>query len=259
MGTMQTYSKTELMICVAARLFQDGTTAFVGTGIPILAAMLATKTIAPNLVLVFEFGGLGAILDELPRAVGGARTFHKGLVATGLGELMETAQRGFIDYGFLGGAQIDPYGNLNTVTIGDHDHPKARLPGSGGGNDVGSQCWMTVAIMQHDKRRFVPKVDFLTTPGYLTGPLAREEAGLPAGTRPINVVSTLALMDYDDGPGGTYRMRLAATHPGVTIQEVIDNTGFELIIPERVPVNDPPSAEELRILRDEIDPERFYI
>ena len=168
--TDQTYSKTELMICVAARLFEDGTTAFIGTGIPMLAAMLATKTIAPNLVPVFEFGGLGAILEELPRAVGEARTFHKGLVAAGICELMETAQRGFIDYGFLGGAQIDPYGNLNSVTIGEHDHPKARLPGSGGGNDVGSQCWRTVAIMQHDKRRFVPKVDFLTTPGYLTGP-----------------------------------------------------------------------------------------
>jgi glutaconate CoA-transferase subunit B len=257
--TEQTYSKTELMICVAARLFEDGSTAFIGTGIPMLAAMLATKTIAPNLVPVFEFGGLGAILEELPLAVGEARTFHKGLQAAGICELMETAQRGFIDYGFLGGAQIDPFGNLNTVTIGEHDHPKARLPGSGGGNDVGSQCWRTVAIMQHDKRRFVPKVDFLTTPGYLSGPGARERAGLPAGTRPINVVSTLALMDYDDGPGGSYRMRLAATHPGVTVQEVIDNTGFELIIPDQVPVNPPPSDEELRILREEIDPQRFYI
>lgn len=255
----QTYSKTELMICVAARLFEDGSTAFIGTGIPMLAAMLAAKTIAPNLVPVFEFGGLGAIMEDLPRAVGEARTFHKGLVAAGICELMETAQRGFIDYGFLGGAQIDPYGNLNTVTIGDHDHPKARLPGSGGGNDVGSQCWKTVAIMQHDKRRFVPEVDFLTTPGYLDGASARENAGLPAGSRPINVVSTLALMDYDDGQGGSYRMRLAATHPGVTVQEVIDNTGFELIIPEQVPVNEPPTPEELRLLREEIDPEKFYI
>lgn len=255
----QSYSKTELMICVAARLFEDGTTAFIGTGIPMLAAMLAAKTIAPHLVTVFEFGGMGAILEDLPRAVGEARTFHRGLAAAGICELMESAQRGFIDYGFLGGAQIDPYGNLNSVTIGEHDHPRARLPGSGGGNDVGSLCWRTVAIMQHDKRRFVPKVDFLTTPGYLSGAYARENAGLPAGSKPINVVSTLALMDYDDGPGGSYRMRLAATHPGVTVQEVVDNTGFELIIPEQVGVNDPPSAEELRLLREEIDPERFYI
>jgi glutaconate CoA-transferase subunit B len=252
----QPYTKTELMICVAARLFHDGTTAFIGTGIPMLAAMLATKTTAPNLVPVFEFGGMGAILEHLPRAVGEARTFHKGLSASGICDTMETAARGFIDYGFLGGAQIDGYGNLNSTTIGDHDHPKARLPGSGGGNDVGSLCWMTVAIMQHDKRRFVPKVDFITTPGYLTGPGAREAAGLPRNSGPINVVSTLALMDYDRE---TCRMRLAATHPGVTVEDVIANTGFELIVPEHVGVNEPPSVEELRLLREEIDPERFYI
>ena len=250
------YTKTELMICVAARLFQDGTTAFIGTGVPMLAAMLANKTIAPNLVPVFEFGGTGAILENLPRAVGESRTFHKALCASGICDTMETAQRGFIDYGFLGGAQIDCYGNLNTTTIGDHDHHKARLPGSGGGNDVGSLCWMTVALMQHDTRRFVPKVDFVTTPGYLTGYGAREAAGLPRGSGPINVVSTLALMDYEPA---TCRMRLVSTNPGVTVQEVIANTGFELIVPERVGVNDPPSAQELRLLREEIDPARFYI
>lgn len=250
------YTKTELMICVAARLFCDGTTAFIGTGIPMLAAMLATKTVAPSLVPVFEFGGTGAILESLPNAVGGARTFHKGISASGICDTMETAQRGFIDYGFLGGAQIDCYGNLNSTTIGDHDHPKARLPGSGGGNDVGSLCWVTVAIMQHDKRRFVPKVDFITTPGYLSGPGAREAAGLPQRSGPINVVSTLALMDYDRD---TCRMRLVATHPGVTVEQVIANTGFELIIPEHVGENDPPSVQELHLLREEIDPERFYI
>jgi glutaconate CoA-transferase subunit B len=250
------YSNTELMICVAARLFKDGTTCFIGTGIPMLAAMLASKTTAPNLVPVFEFGGTGAIMEELPLAVGEARTFHKGISALGICDTMETAQRGFIDYGFLGGAQIDPYGNLNSVVIGDHDHPKARLPGSGGGNDVGSHCWQTIAIMQHDARRFIPKVDFLTTPGYLSGPGAREAAGLPRGTGPMAVVSTLALMDYD---ADTCWMRLKALHPGVSIEQVKENTGFELIIPDQVGQNDPPSAEELRLLREEIDPTGFYI
>ena len=250
------YSKTELMICVAARLFEDGTTCFIGTGIPMLAAMLASKTTAPNLVPVFEFGGTGAILEELPIAVGGVLTFHKGISALGICDIMETAQRGFIDYGFIGGAQIDLYGNLNSVVIGEHDHPKARLPGSGGGNDVGSHCWQTIAIMQHDTRRFVPKVDFLTTPGFLSGPGARDAAGLPRGTGPIAVVSTLALMDYDPE---TCRMRLKALHPGVTPEEVKANTGFELLISDRVAVNDPPSDEELRLLREEIDRERFYI
>jgi glutaconate CoA-transferase subunit B len=254
--TDQPYSKTELMICVAARLFQDSTTAFIGTGIPMLAAMLAMKTKAPNVVPVFEFGGTGAIFEKLPNMVGGARTFHKAIAASGICDIMEAATRGFVDFGFIGGAQIDCYGNLNSTTIGDHDHPKARLPGSGGGNDVGSLCWMTVAIMLHDKRRFVPKVDFITTPGYLTGPGAREAAGLPKESGPINVVSTLALMDYDKE---TCRKRLVATHPEVTVEEVIANTGFELIIPDKVGVNEPPSAEELRILREEIDPLRLYI
>lgn len=250
------YTKTELMICVAARLFEDATTCFIGTGIPMLAAMLASKTSAPNLVPVFEFGGMGALLEELPRAVGEARTFHKALAASGICDTMETAQRGFIDYGFLGGAQIDPYGNLNSIVIGDHDHPKARLPGSGGGNDVGSHCWRTVAIMQHDTRRFVPKVDCITTPGFLSGPGVREAAGLPRGTGPIAVVSTLALMDYDPT---SCRMRLKATHPGVTVDEVVQNTGFELIIPTDIHGNLAPSAEELRLLRTEIDPEKLYI
>jgi len=250
------YSKNELLICVSARLFEDGATCFIGTGIPMLAAMLASKTTAPNIVPIFEFGGTGAIMEELPTAVGGARTWHKGISALGICDTMETAQRGFIDYGFIGGAQIDPYGNLNSVTIGEHDHPKARLPGSGGGNDVGSHCWQTVAIMQHDTRRFVPKTDFLTTPGYLTGPGAREEAGLPRGTGPAYVVTTLALMDFDPE---SKRMRLKATHPGVSVEDVINATGFELIIPEKVENTEPPSAEELRLLREEIDPEKLYI
>jgi glutaconate CoA-transferase subunit B len=254
--TEQAYSKNELMICVAARLFEDGKTCFIGTGIPMLAAMLAAKTIAPNVVPVFEFGGTGAILEDLPRAVGEARTYHKGISALGICDMMETAQRGFVDYGFLGGAQIDPFGNLNSVTIGDHDRPKARLPGSGGGNDVGSFCWRTIAIMQHDARRFMPKVDFVTTPGYLTGPGAREKAGLPPGTGPAYVVSTLGLMDYDPA---TCRMRLKAVHPGVTTEEIVKNTGFELLIPAKVGVNDPPSAAELRLLREQIDPEKLYI
>ena len=254
--TEKTYNPTELLICTASRLMADNTTAFIGTGIPMLAASLAQKMHAPNLVTVFEFGGTGAILEKLPLAVGGECTFNRAIAASGICDVVETAQRGFIDYGFLGGAQIDSYGNLNSIIIGEHDHPKARLPGSGGGNDVGSHCWKTVAIMQHDTRRFVPKTDFLTTPGYLTGPGAREEAGLPRGTGPAYVVSTLAVLDFDPE---SKRMRLKATHPGVSVEDVVAATGFELIIPGKVEVNAPPSAEELRLLREEIDPEKLYI
>jgi len=250
------YNPSELLICSASRLMEDGATAFIGTGLPMLAAMLAQRMHAPNLVAVFEFGGTGAILEALPLAVGERRTFHRALAATGILDVVEAAQRGFIEYGFLGGAQIDAYGNLNTTTIGDHDHPKVRLPGSGGGNDVGSHCWRTIAIMRHGKQRFVPKVDFLTTPGYLDGPGAREAAGLPAGTGPYRVVTELAILGYHPE---TRRMMILATQPGVTITQVIDNTGFELAVAEKVEQAAPPTAEELRLLRDEIDRDRLYI
>src|SRR4030067_1093010 len=164
------YSPTERLVCTAARLMTDNTTAFIGTGIPMLAASLAQRMHAPNLVTIFEFGGTGAIFETLPMAVGGECTFLRSIAAAGICDVMEAAQRGFIEYGFIGGAQIDPYGNLNSTMIGDYYHPKVRLPGSGGGNDAGSHCWRTIAIMRHDKRRFIEILDFITTPWYLTEP-----------------------------------------------------------------------------------------
>lgn len=254
--TEPAYNPSELLICSAARLMPDKTTAFIGTGIPMLAASLAQKMHAPELVAIFEFGGTGAQLDTLPLAVGERRSFHRALAASGILDIVETAQRGFIEYGFLGGAQIDPYGNLNSTVIGEHDHPKVRLPGSGGGNDVGSHCWRTIAIMRHDARRFVEKVDFITTPGYLSGAGSREAAGLPVGTGPYRVVSNLAILGYETE---SKRMQLLATQPGVAVEQVLENTGFELLVADEVEENPEPSSEELRILREEVDRDRLYI
>jgi len=250
------YNASELLICTASRLMNDNTTAFIGTGIPMLAASLAQKMHAPNLVAIFEFGGTGAILEELPLAVGGQRTFHRAISATGICDVVETAQRGFVEYGFLGGAQIDPYGNLNSTVIGEYNHPKVRLPGSGGGNDVGSHCWQTIAIMRHDRRRFIEKIDFITTPGYLDGPGARERAGLPPGTGPYRVVSNLGVMGYHPE---TKRMFLLATQPGISIEEVQDNTGFDLATADEVIENPAPTRKELRLLREEVDKDKLYI
>ena len=250
------YSPTELLVCTAARLMTDNTTAFIGTGIPMLAASLAQRMHAPNLVTIFEFGGTGAILETLPLAVGGECTFHRAIAAAGICDVMEAAQRGFIEYGFIGGAQIDPYGNLNSTVIGEYYHPKVRLPGSGGGNDVGSSCWQTIAIMRHDRCRFLKKVDFVTTPGYLNGPGAREAVGLPPSTGPYRVVTNLAVLGYHPE---SKRMLLLATQPGVTVEQVIENTGFELAMADQVEENPPPSAEELRILREQVDKDRLYI
>jgi len=254
---MSKYNETEFLICLAANLMKNGTTAFIGTGIPMLAAALAKKTHAPDLIAIFEFGGTGASLDKLPLAVGESRTFHRAVAASGICDIMETAQRGFIEYGFLGAAQIDMYGNLNTTVIGNYWPPKVRLPGSGGANDVGSHCWKNIIIIrQHDTKRFVPKVDFLTTPGYLNGPGAREKAGLPKDTGPYRVVTSLALLDFEPV---SKRMRLIGVNPGVKIEQVLANTGFELLVAENVVTNPEPTDEQLRLLREEIDPDHYYI
>ncbi|MBC8478889.1 MAG: 3-oxoacid CoA-transferase [FCB group bacterium] len=250
------YNPNELLICVSSRLMEDNATCFIGTGIPMLAAALAQRMHAPNLISIFEFGGMGARLEKLPLAVGDMRTFNKGLAAAGICDIMETAQRGFVEYGFLGGAQIDMYGNLNSTVIGNHDNPKVRLPGSGGANDVGSTCWRTIIIMQHGARRFIPKVDFVTTPGYLSGPGAREKAGLAPDTGPYRVVTNLCTLGFDDE---TRWMKLLALNPGVTVEDVVENTGFDLIIPKEISSNPEPTDKELKILRDEVDKDRYYI
>ena len=245
------------MICLVARFMENGKMAFIGTGIPMLAAALAKRLHAPGMEAVFEFGGTDPDLDCLPLNVGGQQTFHKAASAVSLADVMEAAQRGFLDMGFVGAAQIDPFGNINTTVIGGHARPNVRLPGSGGGCDIGALCWRTVALLaEHDKKRFVEKVDFITTPGYLDGPGARERAGLPAGTGPYRVVSPLAIMDFDLS---SRRMRLLSLNPGVTVEDVAGNTGFDLVIPKVVGNNPPPTQRELRVLRKDVDPHRLYI
>lgn len=244
------YSAIELMACVASRLLEDGKSAFVGTGLPVVAAALAQRTHAPNLLMIFEAGGIGPQIPALPLSVGDSRTVYKAIMTSSMNYVMSTGQLGHVDYAFLGGAQIDKYGNLNTTTIGSHDKPDVRLPGSGGGNDCGSLCWRTIVIMQHDRRKFVEKVDFVTTPGYLSGFGDRERKGLPVGTGPYRVITQLGIMGFDEK---TRRMTVLCVHPGVSLDQVKANTGFELLTPNKITVTDPPTDAELRIL-GEIDP-----
>jgi glutaconate CoA-transferase subunit B len=251
------YNAMELMICCAARLLEDGSTVAVGTGVPCAAAMLAQRTSAPNLVIVFEAGGVAPQLPTMPISVGDSRTFHRGLMATSMADIMETCQRGMIDYTFLGGAQIDAYGNLNSTQIGtDHAHPRVRLPGSGGANDLASLCWRILVVTQHDRRRFVEKLDFVTTPGYLAGPGAREAAGLPPGTGPYRVITDLAVLGFNER---TRRMEVLSVHPGIGREQVTAATGFELAVREPLGSTPPPTGQELEILRREVDPHRYVI
>jgi glutaconate CoA-transferase subunit B len=170
---------------------------------------------------------------------------------------MQTCQRGLVDYCFLGGAQIDAYGNLNSTRIGgDYRRPKVRLPGSGGANDLASFCWRVLVVTQHDKRRFVAQLDFLTTPGYLTGAGAREAAGLPPGTGPYRVITDLAVLGYHPQ---TRRMMVLSLHPGVSLEQVQAATGFKLEVAETLGETAAPEAEELRLLHEEIDPHRYLL
>jgi acyl CoA:acetate/3-ketoacid CoA transferase beta subunit len=241
---------TELMICAAARLLEDKTLVMVGTGLPMIAALLAKRMHAPGLVIIFEAGGIDPRPPVLPTSVGDSRTFYKAAAASSMLEVMSACQAGSISYGFLGAAQIDPHGNLNTTVIGDWARPKTRLPGSGGGNDIGSLCRRTIIIMRQDARKFVEDVDFLTTPGYLAGPGARERAGLPAETGPYRVITQLGVYDFDEQEK---RIRLLAMHPGVTIDEIHANSSFEILSRPEIAETEPPTDEQHRLLR-EIDP-----
>jgi glutaconate CoA-transferase, subunit B len=246
------YNLMELMVCVAARQLEDGKTAVIGTGMPLAAAMLAQKTRSPNLITMFEAGSVAPQLIKLPLSVADSYTMAGALMHSSMDEIMSACQRGVVDYTFLGGAQIDMYGNLNSTMVGTNiQKPQVCLPGSGGANDLASLCWKTLVITPHDKRRFVAQVDFVTTPGYLTGPGAREAAGLPRNTGPYKVISTLALMGYDPV---SKRMRVESLHPGVTAQDVRNNTGFEMQFVDPLPVTPEPTDDELRILRTEVDP-----
>ncbi len=247
----QRYNLFELMVCVAARQLEDNKTAVIGTGMPLAAAMLAQKTCSPNLIIMFEAGAMAPILQKLPISVADSYTQTGALLHSSMNDVMEACQRGMVDYTFLGGAQIDQYGNINSTVIGEYRKPKVRLPGSGGANDLASLCWQTLSITPHDKRRFVEKLDFLTTPGYINGPGSREAAGLPPNSGPYKVISTLALMGYDPH---SKRMRVETLHPGVSKQDVIDNTGFEMLFVDEDTVTPEPTDEELCILREEVDP-----
>ena len=249
------YTQTELLACVASRVLEDGKSVFVGTGLPMIAAMLAQRIHAPNLLIIFEAGGVGPQVPVLPVSVGDSRTFHRAVAASSMHDVMSLLQSGYVDYGFLGAAAIDAYGNINTTVIGDWETPKVRLPGSGGANDIGSLCWRTIIMMRQDRRRFVNRLPFLTTPGYLTGPGTREAAGLPAGTGPYRVITNLGVYGFDDS---TRRIALLSLHPGIGLDDIGANSEIDIKASGDVPETRPPSLEEQDLLR-EIDPTRMVL
>jgi glutaconate CoA-transferase subunit B len=249
------FSTLELMAVCGSRQIRNGDVVFIGTGLPLISAMLAKKTHAPKAKIVYEAGFIDSNAKDIALSIADSRLGYQAAAAIGLIETLGLMlQGGHVDVGFVGAAQIDEYGNINTTYIGSFDRPTVRLPGSGGGNDIISSAKRIVVIMTHEKRKMVRKLDYLTSPGFLDGPGAREKAGLLGGG-PSLVVTNLCQMDFDPE---TKRMRLATIHPGVTAQQVVENSGFDLIVPRSVPETELPTHEELRLLR-EIDPTGIYI
>ena len=248
------YTASELLAVMASRLLQDGQVVFAGVGIPLLAATLAQRNFAPHLTILFEGGTIGPFIvpGELPPSTNEQRCTRRSNMVLPITDVLLLLQRGYVDVGFMGGAQIDRFGNLNSSFIGDADNPTIRLPGTGGGNDISSLTNMIVA-MKHEKRRFVRDVDFITSPGWIKGHLTRETAGLPQGGM-WRVVTDLAIMGFDEK---TREMKVLAMHEGVTREEVRDNTGFKLLFDDHVATAEPPRQEELAVLR-ELDPEGLY-
>ena len=254
MTETSTYTASELLAVMSARLLLDGQIIFAGVGIPLLAATLAQRVHAPSLTILFEGGVIGPFIvpGELPPSTNEQRCTRKANMVLPITDVMLLLQRGYIDIGFMGGAQIDRYGNLNSSFIGDPEQPKIRLPGTGGGNDISSLTNMIVA-MKHEKRRFVPEVDFITSPGFLGGGTSRADAGLVSGGM-FRVVTDLAIMGFDEQ---SKEMKVLSLHEGVSNEQVQDNTGFDLAFDDTVQTTQAPAPEELAVVR-ELDPESLY-
>ena len=254
---MVEYTKREIMAIAAAREIKDGDIVLCGTGISLLAAMAAKQISAPNSVIFFETGAIDSLLEEVPLAVGDPRVMFWTSVNGGLAEAFATMQNRFsgpATVGILGAAQIDKFGNLNSTVIGDYFKPLVRFSGSGGACDVASFVSRGIIFIQHEKRKFVKKLDYLTSPGWLDGPEGREKAGLPGGG-PSAVITNMALMRFDEK---TREMYLAGYYPGISPKQILENMEFEVDILRAEEVL-PPSSEELRILRQECDPQRLIL
>jgi glutaconate CoA-transferase subunit B len=250
-----TYNATEIMIINAARLLKDGDQVFVGVGIPNLACNLARRTHAPNLQMIYEAGVIGARPERLPLSIGDPTLVSGATAVCSMYQVFTFyLQRGNVDVGFLGGAQIDQYGNINATVIGDYQHPKIRLPGSGGSMEIAAWANRCYIITPHQKRRFPARGDFHTSAGFLAGGDARSKAGV-RGKGPQAVVTNLGILTPDEHG----EMILSALHPGCTQQEVQENTGWEIKISSALKVTEPPLDHELKILREELDPQGIYI
>ncbi len=247
------YTRAELMVIAAARALRNGDVVFVGIGLPNLACNLAKRLHAPALQMVYEAGVFGASPERQALSIGDPCLVTGAASVCSLGEIfLFYLQRGLIDVGFLGGAEVDRHGNINTTVIGPYERPTVRLPGSGGASEIAALARRVFIIGRQSKRTFVNRVSFVTSPGNRPG--GGRPVGAPGGG-PKLVVTDLAVYHF----GADGEMQVHSLHPGVTGDDVRGATGWPIVIPEGVETTDAPSPAELRILRDELDPNGYYL
>lgn len=255
MTSANEYASYELMAAAGARELKDGEIVAVGLGLPVIATFLAKRTHAPNITILLELG----IVDPEPLEVGvhglsDPRIWYRAKVHTSFVDMLGTVlHKGRVDVGFLGGLEIDAYGNLNTTLLGDPKGKYRRFTGSGGGNDIASSACRTVMIMRHEARKLNEAVSFITSPGYLKGDGERSALGLRGG--PSRVITDKAVFGFDPI---SKRMKIESIHPDSSLDEVLANMNFQPIVPDDLPITEPPTEEQVRIIREEIDPEGRY-
>jgi glutaconate CoA-transferase subunit B len=250
------YTPAEMMAAVAARELRDGEVVFVGIGLPNLACNLARATHAPNLLLIYESGAIGAVPERLPVSIGDPSLVTGALMVCGMADVFQCLlQNGRIQVGFLGGAQIDRYGNINTTVVGTYAHPDVRLPGSGGAAEIAIHARRTLVISRLNRRAFPETVDFVTSPGHRTHGHSRRELGMP-GAGPVKVVTDKAILEADEASG---ELVLAALYPGVTDDDVQDGVGWPLRRRPTLAEVASPTDQELHLLRQVLDPDRLYL
>jgi glutaconate CoA-transferase subunit B len=250
-----TYAPSELMACVAARELRDGEVVFVGIGLPNLACNLARATHAPRLVLIYESGAVGAVPERLPVSIGDPSLVTGSLMVCGMSDVFQSfLQNGRIEVGFLGGAQIDRWGNINTTVVGTYEHPKVRLPGSGGAAEIAVHAKRTLVVSRLSRRAFPESVDFITSPGHRVHGRTRGELGMP-GAGPVKVVTDKAVLEAD----ATGELVLSALYPGVEPGEVAAGVGWPLRRRDRLATVPPPTDHDLHLLRAVLDPQRLFL
>src|SRR5918993_2209847 len=246
-NTKTSYTPTEIMTVTAARALKNTDVCFVGIGAPSAACNLARLTHAPGITLIYESGTIDTKPDVLPLSIGDGELCDTAITTVSVPEMFRYwLQGGRISIGFLGAAQLDRFGNINTTVIGDYNHPKVRLPGAGGAPEIAGACQRVIVVVRHSHRTFVERVDFVTSVGFGSGPGTRQRLGLP-GRGPVLVITDLGMLRPNPQ---SCELTLETVHPGVDVAHVAEATGWSLQIAEDLRTSPPPTTEELTVLRD---------